>query len=81
MRSLRSILTDISHWLPNSLKWTEFERQKIMWYYKMLPVTVIPYSNKIHVITVIPLKSLESLFTPDRIAVVPLQIAIEIVKL
>ena len=52
---LRSILNDISHRLPNSLKLNEFERQKIMWYYKMLPVTVIPDNNKIHIITVIPL--------------------------
>ena len=55
---LRSILNDISHRLPNSLKLNEFERQKIMWYYKMLPVTVIPDNNKIHIITVIPFNNI-----------------------
>ena len=71
---LRSILNDISHRLPNSLKLNEFERQKIMWYYKMLPVTVIPDNNKIHIITVIPLIPLESLFTLYRVVVVPIPI-------
>ena len=71
---LRSILNDISHRLPNSLKLNEFERQKIMWYYKMLPVTVIPDNNKIHIITVIPLIPLESLFTLYKVVVVPIPI-------
>ena len=51
---LRSILNDISHRLPNSLKLNEFERQKIMWYNKMLPATVISDNNKINIISVIP---------------------------
>ena len=46
---LISLLNDISHRLPNSLKLNEFERQNILWYYKMLPVTVIPDNNKIHI--------------------------------
>ena len=71
---LRSILNAISHRLPNSLKFNDFERQTIMWYYKMLPVTVIPDNNKILVITAIPLIQLESLFTLHRVVVVPLPI-------
>ena len=62
---LRSILNDISHTL---------RRQKIMWYYKMLPVTVIPDNNKIHIITVIPLIPLELLFTLYRVVVIPIPI-------
>ena len=71
---LVSILTEISDAVPDSLTLKNFEDVNILWYYKNLPVTVLPDHNKIHVLTVIPLIPLESLFTLYRVVAVPLPI-------
>ena len=69
-----SILTEISDVVPDSLTLKNFEDVNILWYYKNLPVTVLPDHNKIHVLTVIPLIPLESLFTLYRVVAEPLPI-------
>ena len=71
---LVSILTEISDAVPDSLTLKNFEDVNILWYYKNLPVTVLLDHNKIHVLTVIPLIPLESLFTLYRVVAVPLPI-------
>ena len=71
---LVSILTEISGAIPDSLSLKNFEDVNILWYYKNLPVTVLPDQNKIHVLTVIPLIPLESLFTLYKIVALPLPV-------
>ena len=70
----RNILSEIAEEIPDSLSLKSYEGINILWYYKNLPVTVIPDQNKIHVLTVVPLIPLESLFTLYRVVALPLPI-------
>ena len=70
----RNILSEIAEVIPDSLSIKSYEGINILWYYKNLPVTVIPDQNKIHVLTVVPLIHLESLFTLYRVVALPLPI-------
>ena len=70
----RNILSEIAEEIPDSLSLKSYEGINILWYYKNLPVTVIPDQNKIHVLTVVPLITLESLFTLYRVVALPLPI-------
>ena len=70
----RNILSEIAEEIPDSLSLESYEGINILWYYKNLPVTVIPDQNKIHVLTVVPLIPLESLFTLYRVVALPLPI-------
>ena len=72
---LRSILNGISKRIPNSLTVKESDGNDIMWYYKHLPITVISDQNKIHLVTVIPLIPVESLFTLYKVVALPIPIA------
>ena len=72
---LRKILADIEELLPGSLEIKDYEDEQVMWYYKHLPVTVIPDNNKLHIVTVIPLIPTDSLFNLYRVVVLPLPIA------
>ena len=71
---LRKILTEISERIPQSLTVKDYEGNQVMWYYKHLPVTIIPDSSRIHIITVIPLIPVESLFTLYRVVSLPLPV-------
>ena len=52
---LRAILNGISRHLPSSLTLKSYDGNAIMWYYKHLPLNIIPDQNKIHIVSVIPL--------------------------
>ena len=71
---LMSILDDISKQLPVSLQLKNFNNHHIMWYYKHLPVTVVPDDDKMHFVSIIPLIPLESLYTLYRVIVLPIPI-------
>lgn len=71
---LRKVLSGIARRIPDSLTVKEFDGAEVMWYYKHLPLTVIPDSDRIHLISVIPLIPIESLFTLYRVAVLPIPV-------
>ena len=71
---LRDILTDISKQIPESFELKSFEGQKITWFYKNLPVVIIPDRATVHIVTVIPLIPRDSLFTLYRVVVLPLPV-------
>ena len=71
---LRDVLGGISRRIPSSLTLKEYDGNRIMWYYKHLPVTVVPDQDRIHLISVIPLIPVESLYTLYRMVVLPIPI-------
>ena len=71
---LRAILNGISRHLPSSLTLKSYDGNAIMWYYKHLPLNIIPDQNKIHIVSVIPLMPVESLFTLYRVIALPVPI-------
>ena len=72
---LRDVLHGISKRIPNSLTLKRYDGNSIAWYYKHLPITVIPGQSKIHLVSVIPLIPVESLYTLYRVVVLPIPIA------
>ena len=71
---LREVLRGISRQIPSSLSLKAYDGNLIAWYYKHLPITVIPDQNRIHLISMIPLIPVESLFTLYRVIVLPIPI-------
>lgn len=71
---MRNILIDISRHIPSSLTLKPYNGNSISWYYKHLPLTIVPDENKIHLVTVIPLIPVESLFTLYNVIAMPIPI-------
>ena len=72
---LRKALNGISKRIPNSLTLKDYDGHAITWYYKHLPITIIPDQDKIHLVSVIPLIPIESLYTLFRVIALPVPIA------
>lgn len=71
---LRELLADIEQQLPETLELKDYSHEKVMWYYRHLPVITVPDHDQIHIITSIPLIPSDSLFTLYKVVVLPLPV-------
>ena len=71
---LRTILDSIAGSLPPSMQLLNYEGNNILWYYKHLPVTVIPDEGSVHILTVIPLIYTEEQYTLYEVVNIPVPV-------